>query len=216
MAHQLSSIVSIQAPLTKQRSNRQLKTYVRMMDAIKKTQTVVENPGDSGKEHANGLLLVGLFKLTKAIFFSLVGAGALKLIHKNIGSEVLRLVDWLHIDSEGRLASFLMDKADLIGHHQLRQGALFAFLYAGLCLIEGTGLVKRKVWAEYFTVSLTAAALPWEGYELVARFESYKVVLLLVNLAVLLYLLLVLKHKREKDAAAEADRSQPSASPESV
>jgi hypothetical protein len=42
------------------------------------------------------------------------------------------------------------------------------------------------------------------------------VVLLLVNLAVLLYLLLVLKHKREKDAATEAARSHPSASPESA
>jgi len=192
--------------LTKLATDSQLETCRRMIDEMDKSQTEVEHPGESGQEHASGLLVVGLFKLSKALFFSLVGAGALNLIHKNLGEEVMRLVDWLHIDSEGRLASFLMDKADLIGHHQLRQGALFAFIYACLCLVEGGGLMRRKVWAEYFTVILTAAALPWETYELIARFEYYKVFLLVVNMVVLLYLLLVLKHKREKDVAAEGAR----------
>ena len=32
--------------------------------------------------NAQGLLLVGLFKLSKAIFFTAVGAGALHLVHQ--------------------------------------------------------------------------------------------------------------------------------------
>ncbi len=145
--------------------------------------------------HRRGLWIVGLFKLSKTAFFCAVGVGALKLIHRDVGYLTTRFIAWSHIDTEGRMASLLMERADLVTHHQLRQGALFAFLYAGLCLIEGTGLLLEKRWAEYFTVVLTTMALPWEGYELSMRFAWYKVLLTLINVAVLLYLLWVLKRK---------------------
>jgi uncharacterized membrane protein (DUF2068 family) len=148
-------------------------------------------------EHARGLLLVGLFKLSKALFFGFLGAMALHLIHQNFGDLVMRVVDALPIDPESHLVSIVMDKADLVGGHQLRQAGMFSFAYAGLCVIEGAGLITRQGWAEYFTVILTTAALPWEGYELMRHYALYKVGVLLVNVAVLLYLLWVLKGKRE-------------------
>jgi uncharacterized membrane protein (DUF2068 family) len=158
--------------------------------------------------HRRGLWLVGIFKLCKVIFFTAVGVGALNLVHKDLGDLAAKFVswahDWAHLDSEGNFASFLMERSELITHHQLRQGALFAFLYAGLCLVEAVGLLMEKRWAEYFTVTLTALALPWEGFELIHRFAWYKIALTLVNVAVLLYLLWVLKKKgllEEPDAA---------------
>jgi uncharacterized membrane protein (DUF2068 family) len=146
--------------------------------------------------HSRGLLLVGLFKLSKAIFFTIVGAGALRLIHYDLGDVVMNFAQALHFDPESRLVGLLLDKADLIGHHQLRQAGMFAFAYAALCLVEGWGLITRKAWAEYFTVILTMAALPWESYELIYRFEPYKIGLLLTNILVLIYLLWVLKKKK--------------------
>ncbi len=150
-------------------------------------------------EHARGLLLVGLFKLSKAVFFGFVGALALHLIHQNFGELVMRVVDALPVDPESHLVGILMDKADLVGGHQLRQAGMFSFTYAGLCVIEGVGLVTRQGWAEYFTVILTTAALPWEGYELIEHYALYKVGVLLTNVAVLLYLLWVLKGKRRSE-----------------
>jgi len=111
-----------------------------------------------------------------------------------------QLIDRLRIDPEGRMASFLMDRVDLIGHHQLREAGLFSLIYAGLCVVEGVGLILHKEWAEYFTVILTALALPWEIFELVKRFEAYKVGLIMANVAVLLYLLWVLKKKEPRAA----------------
>ena len=156
----------------------------------------------SREDHASGLLLVGLFKLSKFLFFAAVGVGALHLIHKNLGDEVLRLTEALRLGPESPIVSFLLDKADLIDHHQLRQASLFAFLYSGLCLVEGTGLMMRRVWAEYFTVSLTVVGLPWEAYELLMRFTWLKVGVMAVNVLVLLYLLWVLKRKRECEGMA--------------
>lgn len=148
------------------------------------------------REHQRGLWLVGIFKLSKALFFIAVGAGALHLIHRDLGDMVMRVVDFLRLDPESRMVNLVLDKAHLVTHHQLRRASLFAFLYAGLCLVEGTGLMLEKEWAEYLTVVLTTLALPWELYEMAEHFSVYKVGLVLANVVVLLYLLWVLKRKR--------------------
>lgn len=142
-----------------------------------------------------GLFLVGLFKLSKALFFMSVGAGALHLVHRNLGDFVMRLIDSLPIDPEGRVVSLIMDKADLIDAHDLRRIGIGAFIYAVVCLVEGTGLLLRKTWAEYFTVVLTAMGLPVELFEILRRFTWFKVGAIAVNLLILLYLLWVLKRK---------------------
>ena len=54
--------------------------------------------------------------------------------------------------------------------------------------LEGVGLVLGKVWAEYVTLILTASFLPWEVIEIIRHVTWIKVVLLLVNLAVVIYL----------------------------
>jgi len=180
------------------------------MPRLKPQPAELANQGDDAAtkvaatpyNHSRGLLLVGLFKLTKAAFFTAVGAGALHLVHKNVADVLKHILDALRVGPESRFVEFLVGKATLINSHQLREAGTLSFLYAAVCVVEGTGLVLRKGWAEYFTVTLTAMALPWESYELMERFSMYKVALLVINLAVLLYLLWVLKRKREEAAGS--------------
>ena len=146
--------------------------------------------------HERGLLLVGLFKLSKAIFFTAVGAGALNLMNKNISDVTMHIIDALRIDPERHFVGILMEHVGLIQPNQLRRAGILSFMYAAVCVVEGTGLMLEKRWAEYFTVILTAMGLPWESYELVERYSPYKVVLLLINLGVLLYVLWILKKRR--------------------
>jgi uncharacterized membrane protein (DUF2068 family) len=156
----------------------------------------------SRDEHARGLWLVGLYKLSKTVFFGAIGIGALRFLHHNFGEFVAQLIDAQRIiDPESHLASMLMDKADLVQSHQLRQFSMLTIGYAVLCAIEGTGLVMRRVWAEYFTVFVTLLGIPIEVYELIDRFTWIKVGVMLINVAVLAYLLWVLKLKRTHDAA---------------
>ncbi len=150
--------------------------------------------------HDRGLLLVGLFKLSKAIFFSALGAGALHLRNKDIGSVVMKIVDTLRIDPERHFVGILMDHVGLINSHDLKRAGILSFLYAAVCVVEGTGLVLEKRWAEYFTVTLTTLGLPWECYELAKQFSLYKVGLMVVNVVVLLYVLWILRKKRDGEA----------------
>jgi uncharacterized membrane protein (DUF2068 family) len=158
--------------------------------------------------HERGLLLVGLFKLSKAIFFTAVGAGALDLMNKNINEVVRHIIDALRIDPESRFVGIVMEHVGLIQPHQLKRAGILSFLYAMVCVVEGTGLMLEKRWAEFFTVTLTALGLPWESYELMQRFSWYKVGLMVINVVVLLYLLWILKKRREGAADTDGVRGQ--------
>lgn len=155
----------------------------------------------SSPEHRRGLLLIGLFKLSKALLSIALGVGALKLLHHDIAAVVLHIADALKIDPESHFIGLVMSKADLIGATQLLHFMVLTFGYAVVCLVEGTGLVLEKRWAEYFTVTLTALALPWECWELYKELTMLRIALLLVNLVVLAYLIWLLRRQRQRKAA---------------
>ncbi len=67
--------------------------------------------------------------------------------------------------------------------------ALMALAYAALEAVECVFLWRGKRWAEYLTVVATAAFLPLEVVELLDKVTALKVAALLVNLAILAYLI---------------------------
>ena len=91
-------------------------------------------------------------------------------------------------DSDGgfvhRIDDFLNLPADKL---KLIAAALGA--YALLQATEGVGLWLQKRWAEYLAVVSTSAFLPIEIYELVEKVTALKVAALIVNIAILVYLL---------------------------
>ena len=160
---------------------------------------IQDHPGgvETATVHDQGLLMIGLFKLSKSLFFFCVGIGALHLLHRDLGDEAMRLATSLRFDPEGRFVGLLMEKVDAIDAHHLREIGFATFAYSALALVEGTGLMLEKVWAEYLTLSLTVLFLPWELYEIVRRFTLLHVGLLAINLLVLGYLLWLLDRKKK-------------------
>jgi uncharacterized membrane protein (DUF2068 family) len=64
---------------------------------------------------------------------------------------------------------------------------------AGLALVEAAeavGLWLQRRWAEYLTFVVTTLLLPFEIYELTSQVTWFKVTALIVNLAIVVYLLL--------------------------
>lgn len=154
------------------------------------------------RSHDRGLLLIGLFKLGKSIFFFCIGMGAIHLLHKDLGDVVMRVAMALKFDPESRFVSLVLNQVDLIDVHKLKLISLGTFSYSVVALTEGIGLVLEKVWAEYLTLILTVSFLPWELYELARRPNWFRLSLLLVNLAVLAYLVWLLRRKKLAVAVA--------------
>ena len=137
------------------------------------------------------LILIAAFKLAQALVFIAIGVGALRLLHKDIGDLLAKLADHLRFNPESRFVNFILDRASIIDDRLLRRIGAAVFIYAGLDLIEGTGLYLEKVWAEYLTLAITGSFLPWEIFEVLRRVTWIRSGLLLANALVFLYLLKV-------------------------
>ena len=131
----------------------------------------------------------------KAVLFVSMGFGVIKLLHKDVADVLLRAFTALRFDPENRIVNMVLEKSALLSPHRLKEISYAIFLYAALDVIEGTGLVLEKAWAEYFTLILTGSFLPWEFYEIVRHVTILKIVLILLNLAVFIYLFIVVQEK---------------------
>ena len=149
------------------------------------------------KKRNRWLELIALYKLLQAALLVAVGVGALKLLHKDVADVLGHVARELRMNPEGHLVGFLLDKASLLDDKRLHQISFFLFGYAALGVIEGLGLMLEKVWAEYFTSFITASFLPIEIFELMHRVTWLRVGLLVLNLAVLAYLVSHLTGRRK-------------------
>jgi uncharacterized membrane protein (DUF2068 family) len=139
-------------------------------------------------DHSRWLVLIGVLKLFKAVLFILLGVGALRLLHKDLVDEATHFILALRFDPENHFVNIVLEKVALISPHRLREISIAIFLYAALDIIEGTGLALEKTWAEYLTLILTASFLPWEVYEIIRHVTWLKIILFLLNTAVVIYL----------------------------
>ena len=134
------------------------------------------------------LVAIGASKLLEAALFVLLGLGVIRLAHREVVDELTRLIVALHRDPEGRFASLLLDKVALISPLRLKEISAAAFAHAGLDILEGVGLILRKIWAEFVTLVVSVLFLPLELFEIVRHVTWIRVGIMTVNVAVVVYL----------------------------
>jgi uncharacterized membrane protein (DUF2068 family) len=85
-------------------------------------------------------------------------------------------------------------------------------VFGALLMTEGVGLWLLKRWGEYFAVVATSLFIPIEVYEIVEKVTWLRIVILLINLAAVVYILLSkrLFGLRGGRAAHEAERHETS------
>ena len=90
----------------------------------------------------------------------------------------------------------------------LRLVGVVALGYAVLEGAEAVGLWLGRRWAEYLTFVATTLLLPLEIYELTRRISALKVVALVVNLAIVVYLLFAKRLFGLRGGAAADERER--------
>jgi uncharacterized membrane protein (DUF2068 family) len=145
--------------------------------------------------------LIGLFKLVKGILLIAVGVGAFRMIHSDITELATKWVTTLGLDPGGRHVGKLLVETANLTPDRIRDLGVGSFVYAALFLTEGTGLLMAKRWAEWFSVIITSSLVPFEIYEIYRHPTVLKFGALLVNLAVVAYLVYRI---RTDDAAMKA------------
>lgn len=136
-----------------------------------------------------GLRLIIAWKAIKVIVLLGLGITAFALVHSDLHAVGMRVVEWLGIDAGRPTIAKGLAKLTGLTPSRVTWIGVGAIIYACVLLVEAWGLHQRRVWAEWLTVIVTSSLIPLEVYELVHAASLGKVIALVVNIAIVLYLM---------------------------
>jgi uncharacterized membrane protein (DUF2068 family) len=128
------------------------------------------------------------FKAIKAIALTALGIVLLAARRTDPADLLVRAVMAFHLPLTSRLLDRLLTLAAHFTITRPTALAVTAFGYAALMGAEGLALYFRKRWARWFTIVATGSLIPLEVYEIVRRPHVMRVLVLVVNIAVVIYL----------------------------
>jgi len=111
------------------------------------------------------------------------------MMHGDIEARVEHWVRAMHLDPGNRHIEMFLVRVSHLTPEQVKKLGLVGLLYAGLFLVEGTGLWLQRRWGEWATVVITGLLIPLEVYEIFRHPNVLKIVVLVVNVAVVVYLI---------------------------
>ena len=147
------------------------------------------HPGD------RGLVAIGIFKLLQGLLLVGFAFGFLRFLHRDVQEVVTTWLETMHFDLDAQnIADFLASLGG-ITDTQIRTLSGVAFLYSGIFFTEGVGLLLKKRWAEYLTVVATSLFIPIELYEVIRHFGPVKFAVLVLNVAIVWFLIRLLRRE---------------------
>jgi len=165
--------------------------------------------------HRAGLRTVALIEALKGVL-ALSGAYFLvRMIRHDVDFEeaAKHILFFFHISRHHHLSRQFLEAAERLSNASL--GAIFgiAIAYASLRFLEGYGLWRQRVWAEWLAIVSGCIYLPFEIRLLVRRPNEFHWVILLINVLVVLYIAWVrwdeIKAGREVRSLADQGLSPP-------
>jgi uncharacterized membrane protein (DUF2068 family) len=156
------------------------------------------NQPDPHRRQRRVLRTVAFIEFSKGIFVLLMGLSALMLVHRDVWLIAESLLVLLHINSDRHIALVFLDFADSVTDARLWAAAQIAFAYSVLRFTESYGLWKERPWAEWVAVISGTLLLPLEVREMLRGVTLLRSFLFVGNLAIVFYMLHVLRTGRRE------------------
>jgi uncharacterized membrane protein (DUF2068 family) len=127
----------------------------------------------------------------------LVAAGIYLLTHSHtdfgrIADHIARAVE---LDPRRPFVRHIIDRLHRLHASTIVITGIAALGYGALELVEGIGLWLDQLWAEYLTVIATSLLIPLELYELIHKPSLLKAGGIVVNIAIVAYLVYALRRR---------------------
>jgi uncharacterized membrane protein (DUF2068 family) len=148
----------------------------------------VSHPHDAHWRQLKALRAVASVEFLKGLIVLLASLGVLSLVHRDAWDVAESFLEWLHISPDTHYAQVFLNLADQVTDAKLWGVAIGALAYSSLRFLEAYGLWRERAWAEWLALVSGAIYLPFEIYELVRRPDWIRLGILVVNLAVVLYM----------------------------
>ena len=128
-------------------------------------------------------------KLGKSLLLLGLSVGIYSLVDEDLGAEFERFLRFVKIDPEHAFFIHLGERLQSITPAKLSWAASGTLLYGLLLLVESVGLSLRAFWAAWLAIGETAFFIPIEIYDLLSGFSPTVLFVLIVNVAIVWYLL---------------------------
>ncbi len=155
------------------------------------------------------LTVIAFFKLAKAFLFLAAAIGVFTMVHRDTQVEIKRLLQVFRVSGDRLVAKELLAKANLFDAPKKKLVSGILAFYAVLFATEGTGLLLKKRWAEYFTVILTATGIPIELFEIWRKNNGLKMAALAINVLIVWFLIVHLSRGWRAHKSLQAQLAQP-------
>jgi uncharacterized membrane protein (DUF2068 family) len=152
--------------------------------------------------HLRGLRAVAFLEFAKGLAVLLLGFGLLSLTHRDAWEVAENFLELLRINPDQRYAQIFLNLADRLNDTKLWLVAAAAAAYSTLRLVEAYGLWNARAWAEWVALASGALYLPFEVYELLRKPNAIRASILLINLAIVLYMIYLRTWGRSRDTRA--------------
>lgn len=140
------------------------------------------------RRDARFLTWIITFKAFKAITLTALGVALLATRHTDLVDLFVRAALAVHLPLTSRLLDRLLVWAANLTITRQTTIAITAFAYAALMGAEGLALYRRKPWARWFTIGATSSLIPIEIYEILHEPHVTRVLVLVFNAAIVMYL----------------------------
>lgn len=140
-------------------------------------------------KHIKGLRTVATIEFTKGMIVVLGGLGAFSMRHKDIWGIAESFLEFFHANPYHHYVGVFIDLVSRVSDVHLWKIALVASVYTLLRFIEAYGLWYALPWAEWMALISGGIYIPFEAADLIRRPTWFRVLVIIVNSMVVLYML---------------------------
>jgi uncharacterized membrane protein (DUF2068 family) len=165
------------------------------------------------RPHLHGprtLALIAAFKFVKATLLVVLAIALFRLRHPEASAHFGAWLSALPVATGHEFVSRGIDRLLGLSPQTIGAFSLIALVYAALYAIEGFGLWLNARWAQYLTVISTSLFIPVEIWEMVRHFTPMKLLALVINIAIVAYLVWLLRAELGADNDPAQGRTPPS------
>jgi uncharacterized membrane protein (DUF2068 family) len=164
----------------------------------------IKKGGAISKSHSRWpLILIGVSKLVKAAALVFVFHVAKLLLDPKQHAALAATLDAWRLDPGNHHLHWLLEKVLAIDPQHLRLLRVGTIIYAVLFVIEGVGLLLDFAWAEWLLVVTTGLLVPVEIWEVAHQPSAGRVVVFVLNVAILVYVCYRLKWRLQDRRAGK-------------
>jgi uncharacterized membrane protein (DUF2068 family) len=146
-------------------------------------------PEQQSRATGHALAWIVAFKFFKSATLVVLGAALIAARHSDPVDLLIQLALAVHLPLTSRILERALTAVSNLTIAKETALAVAAFGYAGLMGAEGVALHSRKPWARWFTIGATCSLVPLEVYEIVREPHAGRILVLLANVAIVVYLL---------------------------